>query len=527
MELNLKKILIILGIIILLALVLFGYTKITKEQSTEDGQRAETEQNKQCKQILSNGNPKQKLNFVFISDGFNTEAEFLNRVEEFISLKNSSDNLSFLNYHPFSQFKSFYNIYTFYEPSIDWGCDSGVNMNPNDLCASRLTVLDKVAEYCNWGLESDYLIILSNKNYRSWADSFAPEQLEKVKHLGISTLSGEILDIKKMFLHELGHSLGELSDEYVDTIKDQYKPIAGIGAKNIDPEGCPSWCSGTLNTQNIFYETYTNYLECTAKLDKNNPGDDSDFMACFNAPFYPTTMNNCLSLAGTINDNTIIQCYRELYNSNVPQYVWDSCYNENGRFLCKNQINVDLGINCLQGTGCYWPAGGMNGFRSLSNSLMRNHLESQNLGPYNENVVMDNINRKIQERQLPINQIKFNILELSNSSFPLWWINANLGDPLQIPFKVIFKTLNQNDRTIIISNNFRNYLTSSSDGIINKNLETGNLELYFTYRLNPKISKTKINPGDFKDITFNIKYDNIEINKTYRFYVYDLTFQEI
>jgi hypothetical protein len=43
MELNLKRILIILGIIILLALVFFGCTEIPKESITEDEQRAEAE----------------------------------------------------------------------------------------------------------------------------------------------------------------------------------------------------------------------------------------------------------------------------------------------------------------------------------------------------------------------------------------------------------------------------------------------------------------------------------------------------
>jgi len=43
MEFNLKKILIILGIIILLALVIFGCTKIPKDSSTKDEERAEAE----------------------------------------------------------------------------------------------------------------------------------------------------------------------------------------------------------------------------------------------------------------------------------------------------------------------------------------------------------------------------------------------------------------------------------------------------------------------------------------------------
>jgi len=187
-----------------------------------------------------------------------------------------------------------------------------------------------------------------------------------------------------------------------------------------------------------------------------------------------------------------------------------------------------LGINCLQGTGCYWPAGGMNGFRSLSNSLMRNHLKSQNLGPYNEQVVIENINRKIQERQLPINQIELNILEFSNFSFPSWWANFNLeGRYLRKPFKVIFKVVNQDNDTVIISNNYRNYVTASSVGLIFKNLETKNLELYFTYDLDEKNGQTQINPGNYQDITFIVKYDGVGVNKTYRFYLYNLTFEEI
>ncbi|MBU1203993.1 MAG: M64 family metallopeptidase [Nanoarchaeota archaeon] len=484
-----------------------------------------------CQGLIYKGEPSKKLNFVFISDGFVKKEDFLRKVEEFVSLNNPEDKLSFLNYYPYSEFRDYFNIFPFYNPEIDWGCDSVVNYIPfsHPLCADGPKVLDKLAEFCDWGLEADYLIFLSNKEYRSHATAVSPEELEKVKILAISTLSGDFVIRKKVFLHELGHALGELSDEYVDIEKGQYKPEAMIGARNIDPEGCPSWCSGSLDKSNMFYESYANYVDCTVNLNVDDPDDNPDFMACFNARFYPTAMNNCLNQAGTINNLTITQCYETLYNSNIPPQVGDMCYNEHGRFLCKSvaAYQVDLGTGCIQGTGCYWPAGGMNGFRSIEESLMINpdQVGVPFLGPYNEKLVIESINRRIQERQIRINQIKLNILELSNSSFPIWWINEI--DDLQIPFKVIFKTLNRDNQAVIINNNFRNYITQTDDGIINKNLATGNLELYFTYGLDGKVGQTQINPGDFKDIEFHVRYNDIEVRKTYRFYLFNLTFIDL
>lgn len=537
MRLDTKKILIIFGITILIFLTLFGCTQIQNSPTTEDEQSGEVETvasesgNTQCKHILNNGNPQQKLNFVFISDGFSTEIEFLNRVEQFINLKNSDGKLSFLNFYPFSEFKNFYNIYTFYEPSIHWDCDAQVNMDVyHDLCADRLKVLDKVAEYCDWGLESDYLIILSNKNHRGWADSFGSAELEKVKHLNIPVLAVDSLeDMKKMFLHELLHSLGQLSDEYDDPGKEQYKPIAGIGAKNIDIEGCPKWCSGKMNTSSFAYFIYQEYLMCIDGLDIWDQADDKQFLNCATKTVEPLEMNNCL-LGKQITDENIVACFRSTYHSDPDETVFSNCYIEGSRWVCNQGYaqNVDFGINCLSGNGCYWGAGGTNGFRSLSNSYMRDHQSGTVLlGHYNENTVLSNINQIIQERQIRISQLKLSILELSDSSFPTWWIKEVRHDPLQIPFKVTFKTLNQDNQAVIINNNFRNYVTSSSDGIINKNPENGNLELYFTYQLNEKIGQTKINREDFKDITFNIKYNNLEVTETYRFYPYDLTFQQI
>ncbi len=289
---------------------------------------------------------------------------------------------------------------------------------------------------------------------------------------------------KLTLLHELGHSLGQLRDEYIEFAKGGYKPIflssAINGTGNIGSEGCPSWCSGEFNTDGPGFALYQEYKRCISELNIDNPDHDEMYK----------------------------QCYYNATNA--------------GLYL------IDIGKGCMNGTGCYWLAGATNGFRSIKNSLMYDGLSFQ-LGAYNEQLVIKNINNLVNDKNKEISSIKLNLLDIKNNSFNSKWyystIYNNHDNPL--PFKIEFKLLNQDDEPIIVMNNYRNYVLDSDTGLIFKNLETGNLELYFVYYLDSKHGQTEIEENESKDITFFVKYNNIEFNKTYKFYLYNLTFEDI
>jgi hypothetical protein len=444
-----------------------------------------------CEKLIYNGDPKEKLNFVFISDNFTTKQEFLDKVEDFLNLNTPGDKTSFLNYYPYDKFKKDYNIYTFYNSSIDWGCTSSVDMTQTSICRSEKYIIYELGKYCDMANESDYLIILSNKPYRSFASSYATIELPKVRRLALSVPTSSSkestwfdieLDLqKKMFLHELGHSLGDLSDEYLDYSKEQFRPIAGTRAKNIDVEGCPKWCSGVINTSDFRYPLYLDYKRCISNLE--NTGENNQAFI------------DCLNSANSIN-------------------------------------GLNIGSNCISGTGCYWPANAVNGFRSVERSLMMSYFTSLHeppdyLGTYNERLVIESINQKVKDRQVNFNGLHLNILNLTRIDKPETGL---------IRFNVNLNIKNQNDDSIPIWYNGINYLFNFgnpdyldiySEGYALRELSTNNLNVIFNFYLQTKSGQTEILPSDFKDVRFFMKHNQIELDETYRFYVYNMTFVKI
>ncbi len=77
--------------------------KVCDTQTNECGNPPDS----RCGNLLYNGIASKKINFVFISDSFSNKQDFLNKVNEFTGLNNASDNLGFLNYYPYSEFKNF------------------------------------------------------------------------------------------------------------------------------------------------------------------------------------------------------------------------------------------------------------------------------------------------------------------------------------------------------------------------------------------------------------------------------------
>lgn len=444
-----------------------------------------------CGDIIHSGNPSSKLNLVFISDDFSDKNEFLSNVRRFVGLNNENDNLAFLNYRPYNELKDKFNVFTFFDPSINWACDSSENLKRNTPCLTEFTAFDILTKYCSWAPEADFLIMLSNKNYRASASHYLPEEFRKLRILRIpvATSGSSKSEVEKrlsqtILLHELGHALGDLSDEYIDFVKEGFKPVAGVNARNIDIEGCPKWCSGSLNTASPYYSKYTNYKSCVANLDVSRPLDSEKFRACFSDDAVTSRNSGDLPLA-----------------------------------------EADLGVGCYQGSGCFWTAGGTNGFRSMQNSLMRGGTE---LGSYNENLVREAIEYKIKQKETEVSEIKLKIISINNDDFPRWWLNSNVynNDLQPFPFKIEFILENQNQEKLFFPTNDRNYVVESSKGVISANLKTDSYEILYAHYPNSK-QEIDIRENAFIDISLRIRFKEVNVEETYRFYLKSLTFEKI
>lgn len=449
-----------------------------------------------CGNILYNGKPSSKINLVFISDGFIDKNKFIKNVEDFIGNENVNDKFALFNYPPYNKLRNNFNIFTFFDPTVNWDCSSTVDLKRDSLCLTEFTVYDALSKYCTWAPESDFFIMLSNKPYRASASSYLPEEFRKLRIVRVSidtSANSEKSNLgmnitKATFLHEITHALGDLSDEYIDFGKEGFKPIAGIGARNIDSEGCPTWCAGTLNVQSFAYEKYVQYKSCTVGLDIKAPADTDQFRMCY------------------------LQAAISKESDSMP-------------------TEIDLGQGCYAGAGCFWTAGGANGFRSIQNSLMRHGSgrTPPELGSVNEKLVREAVENKIREREADISAIQLKILSIKNSDFPRWWLNANVYqiNPQPLPFKIEFILLNQVGKEIVFSTNDRNYVISTDQGIVSINLATNRYEVLYAHYLNTKQGQTSLDENDYVDINFIIKHNKIKVQESYRFYLKKLNFVKI
>jgi len=147
------------------------------------------------------------------------------------------------------------------------------------------------------------------------------------------------------FMHEFGHSFGRLADEYRGSnwykrfsspVFDPDRPY-GI---NKDIEGCPRWCNGQLNEGSDAFQYYVGYMDCVEPYKHDPTAEEYNDPLLYCWDFWSKELN-------------------EEYTSNIP-------LDDPGLLL-----NIDLGSDCREQTGCYLGAGGMGAFRSLQNGIMR------------------------------------------------------------------------------------------------------------------------------------------------------------
>lgn len=191
-------------------------------------------------EILKNGDSPKKVDIAFIAEGYKQEEE--------LKFQQDSQRLAavFFDQEPFKSYKDRFNIYAVFKPSEESGCDEPrYGIFKNTALSASFNSLDS----------ERYLLTEDNKALRDIAAQAPYDALViMVNHKrygggGIYNLyCTAVVDnqwFKYLFLHEFGHSLAGLGDEYY-TSAVAYNEFYPRGLEPLEPN-----ITALLDSQNL------------------------------------------------------------------------------------------------------------------------------------------------------------------------------------------------------------------------------------------------------------------------------------
>lgn len=339
--------------------------------------------------ILNNGDPKEKMDILFIPQGITDFALFRSRLEDILYRSGTDVNggpfVSLLNIEPFKSSKNKLNVF-YADKNIEeaffdcWVTEQDIHkpFERGFFFCNNNKIKDT---YKAFGF--DYITVVFNKpGYTSSGGN--------VQYLSFD-LSNErrFSGFEATFIHEFGHQLG-LADEYVITESPSWhcgnatdSPKSGLCFEeyakivklypNLDTVGCPKWCASyDLSKDDILMRDneFCSQAQTAEECKKQIPGQ----MPCtwFNMK-HPFFNANCVSTQGA--QNVGIDCladtqclfggdYGQLafnpgssimnsladnkFNGPSREYIkniFDCCYPYQGSESCKNFINQFKGLD--------------------------------------------------------------------------------------------------------------------------------------------------------------------------------------
>lgn len=294
-----------------------------------------------CIQVINNGLSANKIDVVFVGSGFPTIEDFDWVVDEFIDYNGEMDGL--LSVEPFKSNREKFNF---------WRVDNLYNFSDDFTDPNSYIFLWKNEARNNCPF-ADELIFLS-----VYPNSIRPSA--GIHHLQMSigtqylsdigwplildrwdmSIAHNKLGLRKILIHEFGHSFGGLYDEYLfgDLVPEDQQPNNVI---NCDTYECSSWCDGNPSQP---------------EPDKNQ----------FEA--------ECLAVTNEIQCNNNMHC---LWDDRM-----DICRSVN---FYNYDFSGDLGLNCIEDTGCFAGCGPTNWYRAYENTVMRNPYLTKEYKTVNEN----------------------------------------------------------------------------------------------------------------------------------------------
>jgi len=281
-------------------IIYFGLKKVEEPVKESIVPLIEEKPTQACVEVIKNGDPSNKINVVFIGDGYsNDETDLFNSdVDKFIDEEGAHRGL--LSIEPFKSYQSHFNFYRI-DKSYGFDCTKGSCDFPKTRAAAKiecpnldeLVVLVNVDEICAGAI-----------SHFCWVEREHPYYIDR--RLGYEEWE---FSAQTTFVHEFGHSFGDLADEYSNM-----GAISRLDRVNCDVKGCPEWCSGEIDTSKPCYQLIVKFEDCVD------------------------------------NGKSSKECYEEV--------IWEPG---------GSKIEAcDIGVNCLEGTGCVWNCKGTNGYKPTS-----------------------------------------------------------------------------------------------------------------------------------------------------------------
>ena len=349
----------------------------------EDGTREPEEKQTVCENDMcytlyeSSGEPSNKIDILFIPIGYDTQQDFLNAVEK--NIDKNSENRGLLYFEPFKSNKDIFNFYYISEEEIPFQ-------------EEYQNYLDQMC--WKWGVscDSNFIELLNN-----WVDLFENIDYYIVLHKdsegmiaippgkkGITT-TGEP---NGMLNHELGHKFGFgehydtggvsslLINTFQDALDDFQHPlnevvtfdlayessVGGLIPPNCDEVGCPRWCEDYIKEPIL-----------------PNQEVKEDGSTCLDLD----TQDECLS-------STFCTWVGESLYDNGEPYFDSYCIPKQDDYQ-----DEDIGINCVEGTGCYYGCNGDGGWRATADGgIMRYATNNEGYDPIEIKVIKDYVYKK-------------------------------------------------------------------------------------------------------------------------------------
>ena len=338
-----------------------------------------------CKPFMFSGSPNTKFNFLFVSDRFTNEADFKSALDKLFDINKAS---SFFRIEPYKSQKNNMNIYYVHRDNQQYM----ELFDPNNYQGDRRVVTDyanRIKADCPYLFNNiNSMVVVSSARFRAHSDTASPNTIYFMgPPVSLSVPNLDELNLEDNYpsntlVHELGHSIAGFGENYYEEANFHYRPplinfSSDTLPPDVDVEGCPKWCSGQINTESLCYNIYIDYKSCMSSA-----GNDESYKSCLS--------NADRALTLKLNDR-----------SKYGIHMVNDC---------------NMGKSCIEGTDCYFNAGGVFRFRSAKNSIMNEGPASLGYGSYsttylnnifNNYISYFNIKQDIREVNLRITDYSF------------------------------------------------------------------------------------------------------------------------
>jgi len=271
----------------------------------------------ECVTVLESSAVGEKINVVFIPDGYPEVQELLfdEEIMKTIDLEGKYGGL--LSVEPFKSNKQLFNFYKVsFNKELDCLSESGF---AGQTCVPWVEELMSFCESPTIGI-----VFVADPRPGGIAGVLGggrktgDTKFGSLKGANIIRTNGYYHVVPSTTVHEIGHLFG-LNDEYDSLGVEEDTTYV---KENCDVIGCPKWCSGQPNTSSPCYDDYIGFFNC---MKEKKP------------------------------DGLSIEEYTEC-GQEFPNLDSDNC---------------DLGLDCEEGTGCYVNCHGWGLFRSTKDGIMR------------------------------------------------------------------------------------------------------------------------------------------------------------